>query len=88
MLANAVLAELDDAVALTGCRFLRWVDDVVVFAADGPMVRAAFDGLRRAADRVGLELNDGKTRMFTDLHEARTALVRSTPSRAGPSCMP
>ena len=87
VLANAALAMLDDAVTQAGCGFLRWVDDIVVFASDTTRARAALDELRWAADRAGLELHDGKTRTFTDLAHAREALVHGSPSRAGPSRM-
>lgn len=66
VLANAVLAHLDRALADAGLRHLRWVDDVVI-AADAPTTaREALDLIRSSLRHVGLELNEGKTRVVTD----------------------
>ena len=73
VLANAVLASVDDALARAGVRHLRWVDDVVVFA---PTRRRASDALRLFDDALGelaLEASVEKTRAI-DAHEMATLL--------------
>ena len=51
LLADAVLTVGDDAVRSTGASFVRWVDDVAIFASDR---RARSGGARRPARRVGI----------------------------------
>jgi hypothetical protein len=63
VLANAVLAQVDRTLAGEGIEYLRWVDDIVVTAAD-PW--AALSAIRRAVERIGLRLNEGKTRIVLD----------------------
>jgi hypothetical protein len=87
VLANAVLAELDEAAVDAGCRFLRWVDDLVMFAPNGDAARSALDRVGRAAGRAGLQLHPDKTRTFTDLREARSSLMDGSESGAPSACM-
>ena len=87
VLANVVLTELDDAAVEAGCAFVRWVDDLVVFAPAAAAARAALDDIGRAADRTGLRLHPGKTRTFSDRHEARSILLRRRASGGGSACM-
>lgn len=66
VLANAVLAEADRALERLGAPHLRWVDDLVV-GVDGSRGAATVLGVaREALDRVGLCLNDEKTRLVLD----------------------
>ncbi|HET9671427.1 MAG TPA: RNA-directed DNA polymerase [Actinomycetota bacterium] len=71
ILANVVLAGLDEALRAAGVRHVRWVDDVAVW---GPRHRVldGLDALHRAAARVGLELHDGKTRLLGGPEEIGT----------------
>ena len=55
---------------------------VVVFAPDPPAARAAIELLRRSLAKVGLELNDAKTRVIGDPAEARAMLTARPPSLA------
>jgi hypothetical protein len=87
VIANAVLAELDDAAVGAGCMVLRWVDDLVVFAPAASAARAALDDVERAAERVGLQLHVGKTRMFSDREQARSALLGRDASGGKSACM-
>ena len=82
ILANAVLARLDDAVAATGCRSVRWVDDLVVIAPEPARLMAAFDAIRFGADQVGLALHGPKTRLFADASAAGAALIGRATSPA------
>ena len=77
VLANAVLATVDRALERAGIRHLRWVDDVV-FAHEEP--DAALMVVRDALARIGLELNERKTRVVLgpDVIGARAAV---SPSR-------
>ncbi|MFN8232444.1 MAG: RNA-directed DNA polymerase [Actinomycetota bacterium] len=69
VIANAVLAAADRAVEATGARYVRWVDDVLMFA-DGPrQARRAFDAWRVALGRAGLEVNEAKTAIGVDPEE-------------------
>lgn len=63
VLANVVLAPVDRALREAGIDHLRWVDDVVL---SGPDLQAAVSTLRRALGRIGLRLNERKTRIVLD----------------------
>jgi hypothetical protein len=66
IVANAVLAAGDRAIAATGVPHIRWVDDVLI-VADGPrQARRAFDAWRAALGRLGLEANPAKTAFGVD----------------------
>jgi hypothetical protein len=86
VIANAVLAGLDLAVASAGVRHLRWVDDVVLWGERASVVRALVE-LRAAAAALGLHLHDGKTRLLDDREGllATAARASGTPVRAAPS---
>lgn len=73
VLANGILAALDRSLRAGGVRHLRWVDDVVLWGADRD-VRRALGELHRAAEGLGLELHDRKTRLLDDREEARVTL--------------
>lgn len=79
ILANAVLAEVDERLRRSGTPHLRWVDDVVAFAASRHQAMAAFDALRRGLDAVGLAPNDSKTRILTDRERVREHLLGQHP---------
>jgi hypothetical protein len=66
VLANAVLAAGDRAIAATGVPHVRWVDDVLIFATGRDDARRAFDAWRRSLEEVGLEANSAKTTIDTD----------------------
>jgi hypothetical protein len=83
ILANAILALADREAAAAGCHPIRWVDDVILVAAGRRSVVRAFDAWRRALAELGLEANDGKTRLFRDPVEAASVIVGSRLSGAG-----
>jgi hypothetical protein len=69
IVANAVLGRGDRAIAASGARHLRWVDDVLI-VADGPReARRALQAWRRALDEAGLEANPAKTSFDVDPRE-------------------
>jgi Reverse transcriptase (RNA-dependent DNA polymerase) len=74
ILANAVLARIDDAIRAHGIPHLRWVDDIVL---RGPShdVRTAMSALDAAATAVGLQLHPRKTRILEDRDEAAVVLL-------------
>jgi hypothetical protein len=74
ILANAVLARLDEAIRGRGVRHLRWVDDVVLWGA-AEDARAALHALREVAGTVGLELHGDKTRLLEDRDDAAAVLL-------------
>jgi hypothetical protein len=74
ILANAVLSELDRAIRNTGARHLRWVDDIVLWGSRGD-VGSALRALDNVAGRTGLALHPAKTKILTDLREARTVAL-------------
>jgi hypothetical protein len=61
-----VLATGDDALRSAGASFLRWVDDVVIFASDRRGRGVALDGLRAAWASIGLEMHEQKTVVLDD----------------------
>jgi reverse transcriptase-like protein len=66
VLANAVLAEVDRALARLGAPHLRWVDDLVVGVDGSGGAATVLEVARAALGRVGLRLNDAKTRLVLD----------------------
>jgi hypothetical protein len=74
ILANAVLARLDETIRAHGIPHLRWVDDLVLWGPAGD-VRAAVPALHAAAAAVGLRLHRRKTRIIDDRDEAAAVLL-------------
>jgi len=66
VLANAVLAEADRALERLKAPHLRWVDDLVVGVDGSRGAATVLKVAREALDRVGLRLNDAKTRLVLD----------------------
>jgi hypothetical protein len=85
ILANAVLAVADRSAREAGAQILRWVDDVVLTAPDSRAVVRAFDAWVRAGRSVGLQPNEGKTRVWPTAEDAAAALELASPSGACPS---
>lgn len=79
VLANAVLAPVDRALADEGIQHLRWVDDFVVSSMDP---RAALSAIRGELERIGLRLNERKTRIVVDPASFRG---RASVSACGPA---
>lgn len=76
VLANAVLARVDRALGEEGCRFLRWVDDLLVLARDRPHAERVLERLRAALRDLGLALAEEKTRVAEGPRD-RAALIRT-----------
>lgn len=74
VLANAVLAALDEAVTAAGMAHLRWVDDVAISVAGPEDAGPALAVVDEALGRLGLERNEEKTRLVTDRRAARAML--------------
>jgi hypothetical protein len=55
VLANAVLARVDEEIAAAGALHLRWVDDLAVFPGDGDPERV-LDRVAEALHHLGLSL--------------------------------
>jgi hypothetical protein len=83
VLADAVLAAGDDALRSTGASFVRWVDDVAIFALDRPTRAAAVDALRGAWTSLGLEMHEQKTVLLDDPEGLSASL--GTASNARPA---
>ncbi len=81
ILANAVLLLVDRAFASEGLTFLRWVDDVAVFAPNQAVAMHANDVFRRALAHLGLRVNEAKT-VVVDPVGARARLLGSSISLA------
>ena len=64
VLANAVLRDADLALEEAGCPHVRWVDDVWAAADTRARAERTLDRLRSALVRIGLEVNEGKTRVI------------------------
>jgi hypothetical protein len=76
IVANAVLATVDEAVASAGGTPLRWVDDWAVPVPDPRRAGAVLVSIERALDRIGLELHAGKSGIVS----ARPTGVGGAPS--------
>ena len=74
ILANAVLARLDEAIRAHGITHLRWVDDIVLWGPPGD-VRTAMSALAATATAVGLRLHQRKSRILEDRDEAAAVLL-------------
>ena len=74
VLANAVLCEMDRAIRSTNARHVRWVDDVVLWGARADVHRALV-ALDDVTARMGLSLNESKTRLFADARETRAVAL-------------
>lgn len=74
ILGNAVLLLVDQVFAREGLTFLRWVDDVAVFAPNQIVAMHALEVFRRALAHLGLRVNHTKT-MVVDPVVARARLL-------------
>ena len=73
VLANAVLTAADDSVRAAGGGHVRWVDDVWAIVRDECHAEELLDRLRGGLAKVGLSLNETKTRVL-DRGEAVASL--------------
>jgi hypothetical protein len=78
ILANAVLAGVDEALRRTRVRHVRWVDDVAIAGDDAGSARAV-DAAAEALASVGLTINERKTRIvsFESLRRSASAPIPS-----------
>jgi hypothetical protein len=83
VLANAVLAIADDAVARTGATIHRWVDDVVIVGPDRAAAAAGFEAWRSSLAKLGLAPHHAKTRPVARGAEVRGIVLGSYASGAG-----
>jgi hypothetical protein len=84
VLANSMMAGVDQTLREAGVLHMRWVDDFVAFVPDPAHARRASSELRRALADVSLELNDEKTLTIEDPREARSILLkRGSPAGGG-----
>ncbi|MGH2589947.1 MAG: RNA-directed DNA polymerase [Actinomycetota bacterium] len=84
VLANAVLAPLDRELAFLGVPHLRWVDDVVVGVGGRDQAERVLAVLRHELARLGLELNEDKTRVVVDPASAADVTTISLARRRVP----
>lgn len=84
LLANAVLAAGDRALASFGVRWFRWVDDWVIVAESRSEGERALGALAGALAADGLRLHEAKTRRWDDGRDAvrEPALARGSGTRA------
>jgi hypothetical protein len=83
VLANLVLQAVDDELAAADIRYLRWVDDVVVFARGTREAARALGAIERALDGLGLRLNEAKCIVMVDRADAQERLgLRTQAGRA------
>lgn len=74
VLANAVLAAADQALASSGAEHVRWVDDFVTAAPNVDAARRLLSVLREALGALGLSLAGEKTRVVEEPSVIREAL--------------
>jgi hypothetical protein len=73
VLANAVLAGVDERLRAGGYRHVRWVDDVMVFADGAASAESALRVLERTLAALGLRLAEEKTRLLDTPTAIRSA---------------
>jgi hypothetical protein len=83
VLANAVLAVADHTLERLRVPYLRWVDDVVAGTPDRNTAERVVAELAAALGRVGLALNESKTRIVADPAAERLAVRASMGGRHG-----
>ena len=86
VLANAVLALVDDTMGRAGVRHLRWVDDVVASVGGPAEADRVLQLVRASLARVGLELNESKTRVVVDpgaIASVQTVSMARSQARVG-----
>ena len=83
ILANAVLAAVDETLRLRGLRFGRWVDDVVLAGHDARAVELAVQAIEATLAKLGLASNPSKHHRFVDPEMAREQILG--PGARGPS---
>jgi hypothetical protein len=88
ILANAVLSRGDRALASTGVRWLRWVDDWVIVAESRSEAERALGALAAALERDELRLHEAKTRRWIDGRDALREPGLARASRAGLAATP
>lgn len=87
VLANAVLALLDDALETAGYRHVRWVDDVLVFLDRRQGAADVLNLMRRSLGAVELGLAEEKTRIASrPTDRDRDLLQHASPT--GNACGP
>jgi RNA-directed DNA polymerase len=87
LLADAVLAVGDEAVRSTGASFVRWVDDVAIFASDRRARSAALGALREAWASLGLEMHEQKTFLLDDPREMTASVGTASNAPPGTSAL-
>ena len=83
VLANAVLAHVDEEIVSTGARHLRWVDDLAIFA-DDRLTEAILARVVDALGALGLSLAEEKC-AIGDLSATRFGRSLVGPPRPGPA---
>lgn len=87
LLADAVLAVGDDALRSTGVGFVRWVDDVAIFAPDRRARAAALGALEEAWSSLGLEMHEQKTLLLDDPRQVTASAGAMSNTHSGsPRC--
>lgn len=82
VLANAVLAKVDEDLRAAGYRHLRWVDDLTVFTDGTPSAVRGLRIIEGSLAALGLELAEEKTRLLDPSAAMPFVDVGSHPSRA------
>jgi len=76
VLANAVLAGVDEQLRRRGLNFVRWVDDIVLSARGQGALGAGELAVEAALADIGLASNPAKHHRFLDLGTARAFVLR------------
>jgi hypothetical protein len=89
ILANAVVAPVDQAIHDAGGVPLRWVDDWLVLTSSRAHADRVLVAIERALRELGLRLNPTKTRLFAPPELSRILTTEgSGGSRCGRAMMP
>jgi hypothetical protein len=82
VVANAVLARVDEVVRHARVPHLRWVDDVWAGCRDERHAAEVLDRIREALDSIGLALNESKT-LVMDRGEALSLVAAGSAPVSG-----
>lgn len=75
ILANAVLAGVDEGLRGQGVAFVRWVDDLVLSPSHPAALGAGERAVETALAELGLVSNPAKHHRFADVEEARASVL-------------
>jgi hypothetical protein len=74
VLASVYLYPMDQAILSEGYGYVRYVDDIVIFAANEPLAKRGLRLLEEEARRLGLIVQSAKTQLVVGIREMAAAV--------------